>query len=62
MNGKTAVSAEVCPSCGSLDVRAIEPRWFQVDVDRRAEFDAELEKGWAEHIDFACRDCGLSWS
>ncbi|SBS70104.1 hypothetical protein [uncultured Microbacterium sp.] len=58
MDGKTAVSAEVCPSCGSFDVRAIEPRWFQVDVDRRSE----LDRGWAEHIDFACRDCGLSWT
>ena len=23
------VTAETCPECGSLDVRAFEPRWFQ---------------------------------
>jgi hypothetical protein len=58
MNRKSAVSAEVCPACGSLDVRAAEPRWFQVDLDRRDQ----LDDGWAEWIEFGCHECGIVWS
>ena len=37
MKARSAVTAELCPECGSLDVKAIEPRWFAVDVERREE-------------------------
>jgi hypothetical protein len=50
------IVAEACPDCGSLDVRATELRWFQVELDRRAEFD-----GFADAIEFSCRDCALIW-
>ena len=56
------IVAEACPGCGSLDVRAVEPRWFAVDLDRRAELDsAESDGGWVELLEFACHDCGLHW-
>ena len=51
------IVAEICPHCGSLDVRATEPRWFQVALDRRGE----LDEGWVERLEFGCRDCGLLW-
>ena len=47
-----AVTAETCPECGSLDVRASEPRWFGVEFDRRAEL-RSWESDWADHIEFA---------
>ena len=66
------IVAEACPACGSLEIRAVEPRWFAVDLDRRAELDraeldsAELDSaasdgGWVERLEFACRDYGLHW-
>lgn len=51
------VVAEVCPDCGSLDVRATEPRWFRVDFARRGD----LDDGWVERLEFECRDCRLVW-
>ncbi|GAA1940026.1 hypothetical protein GCM10009775_34970 [Microbacterium aoyamense] len=51
------IVAEVCPDCGSLDVRATE-RWFQVALDRRGEID----EGWVDTLEFACRDCLAVWS
>ncbi len=51
------IVAEMCPHCGSLDVRATEPGWFRVEWDRR---DA-LDGGWVDHLEFGCRDCGLTW-
>lgn len=51
------IVAEICPSCGSLDVRAAEPRWFRIELDRRGEID----DGWVERIEFTCRDCDLVW-
>lgn len=57
MNAKTAVSAEICPSCGSLDVRAVEPHWFAIDINRRGE----LDPVWVDSIEFGCRDCGSTW-
>ena len=52
-----AVAAEMCPECGSLDVRAAEPRWFAVEVERRSSWDSD----WAERIEFGCRECGAAW-
>jgi hypothetical protein len=52
------IVAEACPDCGSLDVRAIEPRWFRVALDRRGEID----DGWVERLEFCCRDCARHWS
>jgi hypothetical protein len=52
------IVAEVCPQCGSLDVKAVEPRWFAVELDRRAELE---QGGWVDHLEFGCRDCGLVW-
>ncbi len=52
-----AVTAEMCPECGSLDVRAAEPRWFAVEVERRSSWDSD----WAERIEFGCRECGAAW-
>lgn len=49
---------EVCPGCGSLDVRAAEPRWFAVEVERRAEIGADR---WVERLELSCRECGLRW-
>ncbi|MGA7147025.1 MAG: hypothetical protein WBX17_00855 [Microbacterium sp.] len=51
------VVAEVCPACGSLAVRATEPRWFRVELDRRDD----LDDGWVERLEFECRDCLLVW-
>ncbi|WP_163618651.1 MULTISPECIES: hypothetical protein [unclassified Microbacterium] len=51
------VAAEVCPQCGSLDVRANEPRWFRIEWDRR---DA-LDDGRVDRLEFGCLDCGLLW-
>ena len=53
----TAVTAEMCPDCGSLDVRAAEPHWFAVDVERRSSWDSD----WTDRIEFGCRDCGAAW-
>jgi hypothetical protein len=51
------IVAEVCPQCGSLDVRATEPPWFAIELDRRAE----LDDGWIDRIEFACRVCEHVW-
>jgi hypothetical protein len=51
------VTAESCPECGSFDVRAVEPRWFAVDVERRSSWDSD----WADRIEFGCRECGWVW-
>ncbi|MET0734539.1 MAG: hypothetical protein ABWY55_02710 [Microbacterium sp.] len=50
------IVAEVCPACGSLDVRARE-RWFHVELDRR---DA-IDEGWIDALEFTCRDCLAVW-
>lgn len=52
------IVVEACPQCGSLDVRATEPRWFQVEFDRRSVVD----EGWVELLEFECRGCRLVWS
>ncbi|GAA1958190.1 hypothetical protein GCM10009776_20630 [Microbacterium deminutum] len=57
----SAVTAETCPECGSLDVRASEPRWFAVDVDRRSDL-RSWDSDWVERIEFGCRECGVVWS
>jgi DNA-directed RNA polymerase subunit RPC12/RpoP len=49
------IAAEVCPDCGSRQVRAVDPGWFRVDLDRRAE----LDDGFLDRLDLECRDCGL---
>ena len=51
------VTAEMCPECGSLDVRAAEPRWFAVEIERRSSWDSD----WADRVEFGCRDCGAAW-
>ncbi|MDY0911043.1 hypothetical protein [Microbacterium sp. CFBP9034] len=51
------IVAETCPECGSLDVRATEPKWFLVEFDRRVD----LDDGWVERLEFECRDCHGSW-
>ncbi|WP_164861874.1 hypothetical protein [Microbacterium sp. CPCC 204701] len=51
------IVAEACPECDSLEVRTVEPRWFAVGLDRRAE----LDQGWVERLEFACHECGLHW-
>jgi hypothetical protein len=56
-----AVTAETCPECGSLDVRAFEPRWFAVDVERRRELRGSWDSDWVERIEFGCRECGAGW-
>jgi acetone carboxylase gamma subunit len=56
-----AVRPESCPECGSLDVRAAEPRWFAVEVDRRSEL-RSWDSDWVERIEFGCRDCGAAWN
>ncbi|MDW4571256.1 hypothetical protein R8Z57_00515 [Microbacterium sp. M3] len=50
------IVAEVCPGCGSLDVRATEPRWFRIEWERRTVVDEH----WVD-LEFGCRDCGLVW-
>jgi endogenous inhibitor of DNA gyrase (YacG/DUF329 family) len=49
--------ADVCPQCGSPDVRATEPRWFRIEWDRRGD----LDDGWVDRLEFCCRRCGLVW-
>lgn len=61
MNTRSVVAAEKCPECGSFDVRAIEPRWFAVEFDRRNELRSE-DSGWVERIEFGCRDCSTVWA
>jgi predicted RNA-binding Zn-ribbon protein involved in translation (DUF1610 family) len=51
------VVAEVCPLCGSLEVRATEPRWFRVEWDRRDALDDRS----VDRVEFCCRDCGTIW-
>jgi endogenous inhibitor of DNA gyrase (YacG/DUF329 family) len=51
------VVADVCPQCGSPDVRATEPRWFRIEWDRRGD----LDDGWVDRLEFCCRRCGLVW-
>lgn len=51
------IVAEMCPECGSLDVRVSEPRWFRIEWDRRGA----LDDGWVERLEFVCRDCDLTW-
>lgn len=60
MNARSAVTAEMCPQCGSFDVRAAEPRWFAVDIDRRGEL-GSWDSDWVERIEFECRECGTAW-
>lgn len=50
---------EACPVCGSLDVRVAEPRWFRVEVERRAVLTADED--WVQRLEFGCRDCGGHW-
>jgi hypothetical protein len=50
----------MCPECGSLDVRVIDPRWFAVEVGRRSEFQS-WDSDWVERIEFGCRECGAGW-
>ncbi|MEZ3159621.1 hypothetical protein AB1K54_03645 [Microbacterium sp. BWT-B31] len=52
-----AVSAEACPECASLDVRAIEHGWFVLDLEREDEL---RESGPA--VEFACRECAARWN
>ncbi|UYK41138.1 hypothetical protein [Microbacterium terricola] len=55
-----SVVVEMCPGCGSLDVRVVEPHWFAIDLERRRELGHE--QGWVDRLEFGCRDCGLLWS
>ena len=55
----TAVAIEECPGCGSVDVSAVEGRWFAIELDRDSELRAD--RGWAEQVEFTCRDCGDLW-
>ncbi|MBN9175563.1 MAG: hypothetical protein J0I70_15575 [Microbacterium sp.] len=50
------VTAEVCPQCGSLDVRVVEPVWFAVELARGHELRD------TERVEFVCRDCTTTWS
>jgi hypothetical protein len=52
------IVAEACRHCGSLDVRAVEPPWFEVELERRDM----LDEGWIELLEFECRDCRSSWT
>jgi hypothetical protein len=60
MKPRSAVTAEMCPQCGSYDVQAVEPRWFAVDVERRSEL-RSWDSDWVERIEFGCRECGAAW-
>lgn len=59
MERRTTI-VELCPGCGSLDVRVMEPRWFTIEVERRALFG--VDEGWVERLEFGCRDCGILWA
>lgn len=50
---------ETCPGCGSVDLRAIEPRWFAIELERRSEVQ---DDGRVVRVEFGCRDCGLHWT
>jgi hypothetical protein len=58
MERRTTI-VEACPECGSLDVLVAEPRWFAIDLQRRALLGTD--EGWAERLEFGCRDCGVRW-
>lgn len=51
-----AANAEVCPVCGSFDVRAVEPGWFTLELDRSAEL-----REAPVFVEFTCRECGSLW-
>ena len=54
-DAKATTSVETCPVCGSVDVRAVEPGWFLLELDRGAELrDAVV-------VEFTCRECGSLW-
>jgi len=63
------VVIESCPTCRSVDVRTLEPRWFTVQVDRRDELHEDSpgtsrparDDGLAVEVRFGCRDCGTCW-
>ncbi|MDE0545799.1 hypothetical protein [Microbacterium sp. C7(2022)] len=55
MDRKRVVIAEICPTCGSLDVTAVEPRWFDIELDRRDWLESPLV------VEFGCRSCGTRW-
>ena len=58
MERKTTI-VEVCPECSSVDVLVAEPRWFSVQIDRRAVL--ETEPGIIAAPEFGCRHCGTRW-
>ncbi|NII68221.1 hypothetical protein [Microbacterium ulmi] len=49
-------AAEVCPVCASLDVRATEPGWFVLELDRGDELRRDEVA-----VEFVCRDCRATW-
>jgi hypothetical protein len=51
----TVVTAESCPQCGSLDVRAVESAWFAVELAREDEL-RDLDR-----FEFVCRECATTW-
>ncbi|MFT4220889.1 MAG: hypothetical protein QM611_10265 [Microbacterium sp.] len=55
MTRTSEMIVEVCPVCASLDVRALEPGWFALDLAR------ETELRDVASVEFACRDCGSTW-
>ncbi len=61
MKASSVVTAEMCPECGSLDVKAVEPRWFAVEVARRGEL-RSWDSDWVERIEFGCLECGAAWN
>ena len=53
----SSIAAEMCPVCTSVDVRAREPDWFAIELDRGPE----LRGQDAFEVEFACRECGSVW-
>ncbi|WP_438352474.1 hypothetical protein [Microbacterium sp. CJ88] len=51
---------ETCPGCGSVDLRAIEPGWFAIELERRTEMHDDDDR--SVRVEFGCRDCGLHWT
>ncbi len=46
------VAPEVCPVCGSGEVRVIDADWFAIELERSDQL---------REVTFACHECGCRW-
>lgn len=47
-------TVDTCPVCASAHVRASEPLWFAIELDRADDLREPA-------VEFRCNDCGSDW-